>query len=88
MYHGHDGVREYLRDIDEAFDEIHLDYPDVRDLGERVLALGTFRVHGRGSGAEVNSKVGALVEMRDGRVTRVLTFLDPSDALEAAGLRE
>src|SRR6478735_4012758 len=66
VYHGHEGVREYFRDMDEAFDEVQLDYPDVRDLGERVLALGSFRVRGRGSGAEVNSKAGVLVEMRDG----------------------
>ena len=88
VYHGHQGVREYFRDMDEAFAEVHNDYPDVRDLGERVLALGSFRVRGKGSGAEVESRVGVVVEMRDGRATRVLTFLNPREALEAAGLSE
>ena len=88
VYHGHEGVREYFRDMDEAFSDVHADYPDVRDLGDRLLALGSFRVRGRESGAEVESQVGALVDMKEGRATRVLTFLDPREALEAAGLSE
>ena len=88
VYHGHEGVRAYLRDMDEAFSEVHADYPDLRDLGDRVLALGSFRVRGQESGAEIEMKVGVLVEMPEGRATQVLTFLDPREALEAAGLAE
>ena len=47
VYHGHDGVREYLRDMDEAFAEVELDYTEIRDLGDRVLATGSFRTRGR-----------------------------------------
>src|SRR5436190_17119303 len=65
VYHGHDGVREYFRDMDGAFAKVELDYPDIRDLGERVLALGSFRVRGRESGAELESPAGALLDVRD-----------------------
>jgi ketosteroid isomerase-like protein len=87
VYRGHDGVREYFRDMDEAFAEAVLDYPDVRDLGDRVLATGNFRTRGRHSGLVAESPVAALVYAgADGKATKVLTFLDPQKALEAAGL--
>jgi uncharacterized protein len=88
VYHGHHGIGEYFRDMDEAFEEVQVDCPDIRDLGDRVVALGSFRARGRGSGAEIESPVGAVVDMRAGRATRVLTYLDPTEALEAVGLSE
>jgi ketosteroid isomerase-like protein len=89
VYHGHRGVREYFRDMDEAFAEVELDYTEFRDLGDRVLATGSFRTRGRYSGAVIESPVAALIDVDDDSIaTRVLTYLDPKDALEAAGLSE
>jgi ketosteroid isomerase-like protein len=87
VYSGHAGVREFFGDFNEAFDELHWDYPDIRDLGDRVLAIGTFSARGRGSGAEVETPLGVLVDYNpDGVATVVLSTADPRDALEAAGL--
>ena len=88
VYHGHEGVREYFRDMDEAFAEIQVDYPDIRDLGNRVLAIGSFSARGKKSEVPIESPLGAVVDMRDGKATRVRTYLDPTEALEAAGLEE
>jgi len=88
IYHGHEGVREYLRDMDEAFAEVHLDFSDIRDLDDRILAVGSFHTVGRGSGAEIESPLGVVVDVRDEKLTRVLTYLDRNEALEAAGLPE
>ena len=33
VYRGHAGVREMLRDMYEAFDEIQIEVPEIRDLG-------------------------------------------------------
>ena len=65
-----------------------LELSEIRDLGDQVLAVGSFRTVGRGSGVEMESPLGVVSDMKDGRATRVLTFLDPRDALEAAGLSE
>jgi ketosteroid isomerase-like protein len=88
VYRGHDGVRAYLRDIDEAFAEVHAEYAEIRDLGDRILAIGRFRARGMASGAEIETPLGTLVEARDGKATRIQTFLDPEEALAAAGLPE
>jgi hypothetical protein len=87
MYRGHDTVRELFRDLYESFAQLEADYSDIRDLGERVLGLGHLRMRGKESGAETESPVGALTEWSNGRTIRVLTYLDQTEALEAAGLR-
>ena len=87
-YRGHEGVRDWLRDQEEAFSEIHIDYSEIRYLGERVVATGHFRARGKTSGAKVESPAGWVVEFRDGKVVYMRAYLDPEEALEAAGLRE
>jgi ketosteroid isomerase-like protein len=88
MYRGHEGVREWLRDQDEAFAESRIDYSEIRDLGERVVAIGQLRVRGRESRAEIESPVGWMVEFKNGKVIQAKAYLDPKQALEAAGLKE
>ena len=82
---GRAGVRRYLREIDEQFDEWTMAIEDWRDLGDRVVALGEIRLHGRRSGVAMDQPVGILFEIRGGRLLRFETFLDePGDALKAA----
>jgi ketosteroid isomerase-like protein len=88
VYRGHEGVRELVRELDEHFAEFNNEYSEIRDLGDRVLAIGHIRARGRASGVETVSPLAFLVEAKDGKAVRVRTYLDPRDALEAAGLRE
>jgi ketosteroid isomerase-like protein len=88
VYRGHGGVRAWFRDMNEAFAEFHVDYSEIRDLGDRILASGRVRARGRESGAGIDAPIGALIEFRDGKVSKVLTYFDPTEALEAAGLPE
>jgi ketosteroid isomerase-like protein len=86
---GRAGIRRYLREIDEQFDEWTMAIEDWRDAGDRVAALGHFRLHGRRSGVAFDQPVGILFEIRGGQLLRFETFLDePADALKAAGLSE
>ena len=88
MYRGHQGVREGVRDGQEAFSEIQAEPSEVRDLGERVLAIGHLRACGRESGAITESAIAWIVEFKGGKVIRVREYLDPEEALKAAGLSE
>lgn len=88
VYRGHEGLRKYLRDLDEAFAEFQIDeVSEIRELGERVVAIGHLRGRGKASGAEVESPIGYVVEYRNGKALRMDDFFDPKEALEAAGLR-
>ncbi len=48
---GHDGVRELLDEVYEALAEIHLDYSEIRDLGDRIVGIGRILTRGKHSGA-------------------------------------
>jgi uncharacterized protein len=86
VYRGHEGLRRFIRDVDEVLPQLQVEPLEIRDLGERLVAVGRLHARGRASGAEVESPIGWIVEFSDGRVTRMRDYLDPNEALEAAGL--
>jgi ketosteroid isomerase-like protein len=86
VYRGHEGVRKLFRELDDVLDELHLEYSETRDLGDRVVAIGRVRMRGRGSGAETESPLATVVDLKNGKAIRVRTYLNPREALEAAGL--
>ncbi len=88
VYRGHGDVRRGVRELDEAFVELQAEPSEVRDLGERVVAIGHLRGRGRESGAMTESALAWIVEFKDAKVIRVREYLDPKEALEAAGLVE
>ena len=88
VYRGFDGVRELVRELDEAFTDLQSELTEVRDLGEQVLAIGRLRGRGKQSGAVTETTIAWLVELRNGKGFRIREYLDPNEALEAAGLSE
>jgi ketosteroid isomerase-like protein len=72
----------------DSFAELHLEISEVRDLGDRVLANGWMRGRGTESGVEIESPWAYLLEFKNGKAIWVPAFLDPREALEAAGLLE
>jgi ketosteroid isomerase-like protein len=80
--------REMLRDLYEAFDEIHIEITEIRDLGDRLVAIGRTRARGEASGADVESPIGFVTEFKNGKAISIRGYLDHKEALEAAGLRE
>ena len=88
VYRGHDGVREFTREVWGAFDEFRFDFPQFREAGNQVVATGHFRARGLASGVESEMPLGYVVDFKDGKVFRLRPYLDPNEALEAAGLSE
>ena len=88
-YRGHDGIRRFMADNAENFEKFEPDYPDLRDLGDRVLAIGTIHVRGRGSGVETDiPAAGVATFNEEGKMVRWEDFRERHLALEAVGLRE
>ena len=85
-YHGHQGVHRLFRDV--SLYELSAEVTEVRELGERVVAIGRLRMRGKESGAETASPMGFVADFKDGKAILVRTYLDATEALEAAGLRE
>ncbi len=85
---GPDEVRTFMSGLRDLFEVFEVRYTDVRDLGDRVLALGTTRSVARGSGIEQEFTLAVVATFKDGLVTHWKDFGDKAAALEAAGLSE
>ena len=72
----------------EEVETFEVQYSDVRDLGDRVLALGTLRTIGRASGIELEGPVAIVASFRDGLCIHLRDYGEWGQALEAAGLSE
>ena len=88
VFRGHDGVREMLRDLNEAFGEIYIEISEIRDLGDRLVAIGFNRTRGKESGAEIETPFALVTQVKNGKTTLVRGYLDPRKALEAVGISE
>ena len=88
VYRGREEVRKLLQDIFEAFADFRFDFSEIRDLGDRIVAVGEMRGRGTESGVEIESPWAFLIQLRNGKATHVRVYLDPEEALEAAGLSE
>ena len=85
---GIDAVRDWFVDANRHFDRWTINLDDFRDLGDRVLALGTVQALGKESGVEVEMPYTVVVKVKDGLVTHFTDYGDREKALEAAGLSE
>ena len=88
VYRGREGFLEFMTTWTEDFDW-SIELERVIDAGnDRVVAICHQRATGKSSGVPVELHMGLVYELRDGRIIRMRSFLDPKEALEAAGLSE
>ena len=89
VYRGREGFVEFMRTWSEDFEDWSLRPERLIDAGDdRVLALVHQQATGKESGAQVELHMAFVFELKEGRVIRVRTFIDPAEAFEAAGLSE
>jgi ketosteroid isomerase-like protein len=51
-YHGHDGLRRFVAEMTEEWEQVRFEVDEIRGAGEQVVALGRARARGRASGVE------------------------------------
>ncbi len=89
VYRGHDGLRAFNRELQEAFETIETPCDELIDAGDRVVSKSRYWARGRGSGVEINGPVQFGVwTIHEGRIVRTVWFATRAEALEAAGLSE
>jgi ketosteroid isomerase-like protein len=87
-YCGHAGLRTFLADNEETFELFRASYEDVRDLGDRVLALGKIHVRVRAGQLETDLTSAGVAVFCDGKLARWTDYGDRKAALEAVGLQK
>jgi ketosteroid isomerase-like protein len=83
-YRGHEGIREYFRDVSRVWDDLRLSPRDYRDIGGVVLVTG--RVNARSAARIVDGSTGWIWRVRDGRVVYARVYASAAEAEEAAGV--
>src|SRR5438552_517849 len=82
VYHGHDGIRRWLGDLQDAWgNEFRAEPEAFFDLGEQTLLSYVLRVRGRRSGAEVTMPLMQVCSWRDGRIVYSKVYVHREDAL-------
>jgi ketosteroid isomerase-like protein len=87
VYHGHEGVRQWHRDIAEAFgDDIRIEPEAFFDLGEHTITFHVLRGRGIQSGADVTTPAAHVCRWRDGRIVYFKGYVQREDAFEDLGV--
>jgi len=85
-YRGREAVERYFEEANDTWEYLRFVPERFLGLGDRVLTLGHATGRGKGSYVEVDSPIGVVIELCDGRISRALGYLDHGEALRAAGL--
>jgi len=82
-YLGVDGLRRYLRDLDETWDEFAVTIANTRADGEHVVAAGSIRA--RQGDVIVDDPAAFCFRLRDGKVVWAKVYRSHEEALAAVG---
>jgi ketosteroid isomerase-like protein len=81
------GIADVLRTMFDAFEDLRDEPEDYRELDEtRVLVLSRLSGRGKASGTAVRQKAAQVFELRDGKVIRIIVYMDRDRALADLGL--
>jgi ketosteroid isomerase-like protein len=88
-YRGREGVREWLNEIQEPWESLHLVAEEITDASDgRLFVEFAITTSGKESGVETQFRFWTVLWIADGRVTRRKSFHHRAEALDAAGLPE
>ena len=87
-YEGTDGMRQFIVEWTEPFEDWKVEVESLHDAGEKVLAICRQSGRSRASGVPVEMRLAQVFTVRDGLQTRMEMYADPAEAFEAVGLAE
>jgi ketosteroid isomerase-like protein len=85
VYTGHEGMREYARDLKDAWDLVRVELDDALEVGDVALLVGRIHYRGKTSGVETKDPAGWSLTFQNGKVVEFRAFRDPERALRDIG---
>ena len=80
-YRGHDGLRQYFRDVSEVWDDLRIVPGEFRQSGDTILVTG--RVSARSPARIVAGSTGWIWRVRDGLVVYARVYPSAAEAMAA-----
>jgi ketosteroid isomerase-like protein len=88
VYRGHDGMRSYVADMNDAWEIVRLDVDHEMAAGGVVVFVGRIHYRGKESGIEGDSESGYVLRFSAGKLVLFRPFQDPEGALAALGVSD
>ena len=80
-YLGHEGIREYFRDVASVWDDIRVTPTDFRQVGETVLVTG--KVSAQSPARLIAGSSGWILRLREGKIVYGKVYPSARDAIAA-----
>jgi ketosteroid isomerase-like protein len=87
-YPGSEGARQFLADWTESWEDWELQLEELRDVGDRVVAIVRQRGRSKATGLPAEMHFAQVWTLRDGKQFRMEMYASPGEAFEAVGLQE
>jgi uncharacterized protein len=87
-YRGVEGVGASFIEWLEPWDEHRIEAEEFVEGDDRVFVTVHLTARGQGSGLEVDQRFFQVYTVRDGKIRRMVEYVDRARALDAAGLGE
>jgi ketosteroid isomerase-like protein len=87
-YRGSEGILRAAERWADANETLTLELERIVGSGDRLVSIHQAHSKARHSGIEFDATLAYAWTFRHGRIIRFQSYRDPSEALEAAGLRE
>jgi ketosteroid isomerase-like protein len=80
-YVGHEGIREYFRDVASVWDDLRVTPTDFRQVGESVLVTG--KVSAQSAARVIAGSSGWIWRVREGKIVYGRIYPSAGDAISA-----
>jgi ketosteroid isomerase-like protein len=88
VYRGHEGVNRAAERWIEGSEWLLVELEQIVEAGDRLVSIHRLRSRARHTGIEFDTPLAYVWTFRDGKVIHFKSFLDPDQAIEAAGLAD
>jgi len=85
VYRGHEGTRQYLSDLRDAWETVRAEIDDALAVGDVAVLVGHIHYRGQQSRIETETAAGWNLKFRGEKLLRFRAFREPERALEAVG---
>lgn len=88
VHRGIDAIRRQFETWFDAYPDLTVEPLEAKAGGDQVFLWVRFKGHGAASGIPLEMELAHVITIRDGRAARTVEYMDRSEALQAAGLRD
>jgi ketosteroid isomerase-like protein len=83
-YRGREAIRETSAEWASMWDKLQIEVDELEEYGDRLVAVGTWRMRGAASGIDGSMPIFIVFTFRDGKIAALEWFADRDTAVAAA----